>query len=220
MMDRDYSRGYGGLAAMEAPLLLSRVCFLTIFAVLLTAGGAALTWTVDAGLWRLVGFVGSLVMLFVCRAVAHKFPLNIAALAVFALMEGALIGPIVSMYAKLNGPMIVVQAAMLSVAIFAMVGTLGYTSARSYANWVPWLTGALFLLIIASIILWFVTSAMANWIFSVAGAVLFTAFIFVDFTRIRHNYSAEDYIQATIEVYLDLINLFLFVLRLIGGRRS
>jgi FtsH-binding integral membrane protein len=50
--------------------------------------------------------------------------------------------------------------------------------------------------------------------------VLFTAFTFVDFTRIRHNYSSEDYIPATINVYLDLLNLFLFILRLLSaGRR-
>ena len=220
MMDREYSRSHSSLSALEGPLLLSRVCFLTICAVLFTMVGAALTWSVDLGIWRLVGFVGTLVMLFVCKAVARRFPLNLAALALFALMEGALIGPIVSMYAKLNGPLIVAQAATISVALFAMVGTLGYTSTRSYAHWVPWLMGGLFLLIIGAIVMWFVTtSPMIHWLYSVGGAVLFTVFIFVDFTRIRHNYSAQDYIQATIEVYLDLINLFLFVLRLLGGSR-
>ena len=51
------------------------------------------------------------------------------------------------------------------------------------------------------------------------GTILFTGFVFVDFTRIRHNFGADDYIPATMEVYLDLINLFLFILRLLGGSR-
>src|SRR5688572_6368080 len=71
MLDRDYARGYGGVASMEAPLLLSRVCFLTIFAVLMTAVGAAIPWAlgVQGSIWMLIGFIGSMVMLFVCNAV-------------------------------------------------------------------------------------------------------------------------------------------------------
>lgn len=204
---------------IESATLLSRVCFLTIAAVLCTALGAALFSAMpSSGLW-LGGIIGSFVMLFVCNAVSHRFPLNLACLGIFALLEGVAITPLLIRYAQIDGPLVVIQAAALSVVIFAMVGTLGYTSTKSYAHWIPWLIGALFVLIIASLVFMFVTVTPGMyWLYSAGGAVLFTVFIFVDFTRIRHDYGADDYIPATISVYLDLINLFLFILRLLGGR--
>lgn len=206
---------------VESATLLSRVCFLTIAAVAFTAAGAGIFWaTPSSGLW-LTGILGSFAMLFVCNAVSHRYPLNLLCLAVFALLEGLAISPILMRYANINGPLVVIQAAAISVAIFAMVGTLGYTSTRSYAHWIPWLIGALFALIIAGLIFCFVTvSPGMYWLYSAGGAVLFTLFVFVDFTRIRHDYGADDYIPATMEVYLDLINLFLFILRLLGRSRD
>jgi protein lifeguard len=217
MYDREYSPV--GVRTNEGALLLSRVCYLTMLAVAFTALGSTMLWVFpNTGLW-IVALIGTFAMLFVCNAVKDKFPLNIACLSLFAFLEGMLIAPLLVQYANLNGPMIIVQAAVLAIVIFAMVGTLGYTSTRSYAHWLPWLMGSLFALIIVGIIFWFVTaSPMVHWLYAVAGCLIFVVFTFVDFTRIRHDYSPDDYIPATMHVYLDLINIFLFLLQLLGGR--
>jgi FtsH-binding integral membrane protein len=220
MYDRDFNPQYSTVRdrATESALLLSRVSFLTIAAVICTALGAAITWAYPNPIVSIGALIGGFIMIFVCNRVAHNFPINLVALAVFAGLEGLFLGPVLMVYAKINGPLIIVQAATISVVIFAMVGTLGYTSARSYAHWLPWLLGGLFVLILGGIVLMFVQSSGGYWLYSVGGALLFVAFTFVDFTRIRHDYSAEDYIPATLAVYLDLINLFLFILRLLSRR--
>jgi len=203
----------------EAGLLLTRVCLLTMLAVLCTGLGSAIFWVYPSMVLFFVGLIGGFVMLFVCRAVAERFPLNIAALCLFASLEGLMIGPILTIYAKVNGPGIILEASAICMVIFAMVGTLGYTSTRSYAHWLPWLFGALFVMILVGIVFMFVGGGGSGyWLYSVAGAVLFTVFVFVDFTRIRHEFSANQYIAATMAIYLDLINLFLFILRLLGRR--
>lgn len=217
-----YTTGYDAIQERTAgATLLSRVCFLTIAAVACTALGASVLWVFpNPALW-MTGLIGSFIMLFVCGAVARRFPVNLVCLGLFAFLEGLAITPILMRYARLeNGPLIIVQAAALSVIIFAMVGTLGYTSTKSYAHWLPWMLGALFALIAVGLIFWFVTASPAMyWLYSAAGALLFIGFVFVDFNRIRHKFGPEDYIPATMEVYLDLINLFLFILRLLGGSR-
>lgn len=48
---------------------------------------------------------------------------------------------------------------------------------------------------------------------SVGGAILFCLFIVFDTQAIMHNLSPEEYILATINLYLDIINLFLHILR-------
>jgi FtsH-binding integral membrane protein len=218
MYDRDFTPVQE--RASDSAILLYRVCFLTVAAVACTALGAAVMWNVTSmGIW-IAAVIGTFAMLFVCNAVARRMPLNLVCLAIFAFLEGMTLAPILVRYASLpSGPLVIVQAAVLSIVIFAMVGTLGYTSTRSYAHWMPWLMGGLFALIFAGILMWFITASPAmSWLYSVGGCVLFVAFIFVDFNRIRHNFGSEDYIPATMEVYLDLINLFLFLLRLLSRR--
>lgn len=209
------------IAAGDSALLLARVCFLTVGCVALTALGALLTWNLRSPGLLILAFLATIGMLFVCQAVARRFPLNLAALAVFALLEGMVFGPALRIYAEVNGGLVIAQAAGLSAVIFGIVGALGYTSAKSYARWIPWLMGGLLLLILAAVVMWFVAvTPMAYLVYCVGGALFFVAFTFVDFTRIRHDYTADDYIPATIAVYLDLINLFWFLLRILGGRRS
>lgn len=205
--------------ASESSLLLARVCFLTIGSVICTALGAAVTWVHPGPLLFFAALIGVFVMLFVCRAVAYRFPVNLLALAAFAALEGMVMGPALLVYARINnGPMVIVQAALLAAILFGVVGTLGYTSSRSYAHWLPWLAGALILMLIGGMVLWFVSAPTVHWVYALLGAALFIAFTFVDFTRIRHNFGAEDYIAATMQVYLDLINLFWALLRLLSRR--
>lgn len=224
-----YPRGYRyssqeefapAAAGREASaLLLSRVSFLTVGMLFCTALGAWLFALMPSTGLFWIAAIATFVMVFVCQAVARRFPLNLAMLALFAGLEGMVLAPLLLFYARLpGGPMIIVQAALLSAVIFGMVGTLGWTSSRSYAHWIPWLIGGLFLLILVGVIGAFVSlSPGVNLLFTVAGAALFIVFTFVDFTRIRHDYGPEDYVPATMQVYLDLILLFQYILMLLGG---
>ena len=49
---------------------------------------------------------------------------------------------------------------------------------------------------------------------SLAGAIIFSGFIILDTHMIMHRMSPDDYIMATITLYLDMINLFLYILRM------
>jgi len=54
---------------------------------------------------------------------------------------------------------------------------------------------------------------------AIAGAVLFSLFIIYDTHMVMHKVSAEEYIHASINLYLDIINLFLHILRILGDRK-
>ena len=53
-------------------------------------------------------------------------------------------------------------------------------------------------------------------IFSLLGALLFSAYIVFDTNLILTRVSLDDYIWASVQLYLDVINLFLYILRLVG----
>lgn len=54
---------------------------------------------------------------------------------------------------------------------------------------------------------------------SVGGAMLFSFFIIVDTQMMLTKLSPEEYIMAAINLYLDIINLFLYILRIFGERK-
>ena len=51
---------------------------------------------------------------------------------------------------------------------------------------------------------------------AIGGAFLFSAFIIFDTQMIMTRVSPEDYIMATIQLYLDIINLFIEILRILN----
>ena len=51
------------------------------------------------------------------------------------------------------------------------------------------------------------------------GAMLFSAFIVYDTYMIMNRMGCDDYVIAAIELYLDIINLFLMILQLLGNDR-
>ena len=60
------------------------------------------------------------------------------------------------------------------------------------------------------------SGAVYSWI----GTLLFCGFIVVDTQMIMDKLGYDDYIIASIELYLDILNLFLFILRILGGARG
>ena len=52
------------------------------------------------------------------------------------------------------------------------------------------------------------------------GIVLFSAYIMYDVSMICNKLGYDDYIVAALELYLDIINLFLRILQLLGGRSN
>jgi FtsH-binding integral membrane protein len=82
-------------------------------------------------------------------------------------------------------------------------------------------------IIIASVVGFFWQSAMLQWIISVAGVLIFTGLTAYDTQSIKDSYAASDddatsgrkAIFGALRLYLDFINLFLMLLRLMGNRR-
>jgi FtsH-binding integral membrane protein len=49
--------------------------------------------------------------------------------------------------------------------------------------------------------------------------LVFSGMLVYDTWRLRNQYGPEDYVIAAVQIYLDLLNLFTAILRLLGGRR-
>ena len=114
-------------------------------------------------------------------------------------------------------------------ALFGAMSIIGYTTKMDLSKMGSFLFMGLIGLIIAMIVNMFWASTALSWIVTFAGIFLFLGLTFYDTQRIKRmtvvalQHDSED-VQARVGIlgalalYLDFINLFLFLLRL-GGRR-
>ena len=83
------------------------------------------------------------------------------------------------------------------------------------------LTTGLVVLIIGGLLNTFIfKSSGISFLYSAAGVFLFSGFIIYDTFNILKRYPTDEYISATLSLYLDILNLFLMLLHLLGGSRD
>lgn len=157
--------------------------------------------------------------LFAAMKFRNAFPANIGLVGLFAFVEGIIMSPILFIYGRAN-PGIVGQAALLTLSTFGVLTLYATFSRRDFSAWGSFFTIGLWVLIATSLLnLFFRNSTASLWI--AGGTVLvFSGLLVFDTWRLRNVYGPNDYVPAAVNIYLDLLNLFLALLQLIGGRRD
>ena len=142
---------------------------------------------------------------------------------VYAASLGITIGLIVTAYPTAS----VVTAFLSASAMFGAAALYGATTKRSLAGLGGILFMALIGLIVASVLNIFLGSSTITWVISLVGVVIFTALTAYDVQRIqagdlaaRTGSMEKAAVIGALHLYLDFINLFLFLLRLFGGNRN
>jgi FtsH-binding integral membrane protein len=118
-------------------------------------------------------------------------------------------------------------AVLITAGAFGALSAFGYFTKRDLAGWGLFLFIALAGLIIASLVNWFLASAWLDWVIAVVGVILFAALTAYQTQQIKRRLvearDAHGARQVTIygafTLYLNFINMFVKVLRLVGQRK-
>ena len=112
---------------------------------------------------------------------------------------------------------------------FASVSIYGFITKKDLSTWRSYLLMGLIGLIIASIVNWFLASELMYWIISYVGVIIFVGLTAYDTQKIKQLASAcyaeneetqnKVALLGAITLYLDFINLFLYILRIFGKRK-
>jgi hypothetical protein len=111
---------------------------------------------------------------------------------------------------------------------FGSVSVYGYATKRDLTGWGSFFFMGLIGIIIASVVNIFLQSAMLTWIISYVGVFVFVGLTAYDTQKIKQigaaGFSDEESqkksaIIGALRLYLDFINLFLMLLRIMGNRR-
>ena len=110
---------------------------------------------------------------------------------------------------------------------FGTMALLGYTTSTDLTKFGSILYMALIGIIIASLVNWFMQSEGLDYIISILGVLIFTGLTAYDVQKLKRIGAGVEYdgetkqkliIMGALTLYLDFINLFLFLLRLFGSR--
>ena len=211
----------------ERATLVKRTYGLVFLSVLVTMAGAAFAFTQEALLASVarhpfLAFIAVIAPLFMAQRSAREFPKNIILTFIFAFVEGVYIAPFLYI-AERSAPGVISQAGALTFAAFGVLTLYALLSKRDFSAWGSFLIVGLFVLIAASILNIFVGSAGAALWISAVGVMIFAGLLVFDTWRIVRSgtYTQDDYVLATVAIYLDLLNMFMFILSLLsnGNRR-
>lgn len=136
----------------------------------------------------------------------------------FTFISGVTLYPTIAHYAKIGGTSLVLTAFSVTAAGFAALSFYAYFSKRDFSFLGGMLTIGLFTLVGFGLVGMF-TGGFGGGLglgISVLGVLIFSGYILYDISRYRQGLSDEMIPLAVMCLYLDFINLFLYVLRILG----
>ena len=161
---------------------------------------------------------------FISFRIDHlQFTTALTLFMVYAALLGLTLAPIFLVYTGAS----VTRVFFISAASFGALSLWGYTTQRDLSGFGSFLIMGLFGIIIASLVNIFLKSSGLDWAISVIGVGVFAGLTAYDTQRIKEMYDVSDdgtaagrkAVMGALSLYLDFINLFIMLLRLIGDRR-
>ncbi|XP_063442863.1 protein lifeguard 4-like [Mytilus edulis] len=196
-------------------ILSAQILLSTIVAGVIYSSETATTFVQTNNWMLLVALIGSLGLIFALMVYRHQTPTNYILLTVFTLMEAYSVGVVVTFYEVQS----VIEAFMLTFAVTAGLTIYTLQSKRDFSSMGAGLFAALMILIIAGMMQIFFPSPIMDKAIGIGGALVFSLFIIFDTHMLMHKHSPEEYIVASVNLYLDILNLFLHILRAIGEKK-
>ena len=142
---------------------------------------------------------------------------------IYSTLTGISLSTIFSIYTTSS----IASTFFISAITFGIMATMGYTTKTDLTKMGSFLYMALIGVILASVINWFMQSSLMHYLISVIGVLIFTGLTAYDVQKIKNigsqveqgSESAQKLmIMGALTLYLDFINLFLMLLRLLGNR--
>jgi FtsH-binding integral membrane protein len=204
-------------------LLVIRFSFHNFSPAAPTSFGVGLVRSIWWMQWVLL--VLSLLSICLLFATKHTYPINYFSLLLFTLiMASSVAFTCVLYYAAGLGQQIVLAAA-ITTATFLLLTLYTMCSKTDFSFMGPFLFASINLLLIWGGVLGFAFFCFGyspGWdiAYSVLGTIIFCGYIVYDTHRIMHVLGVDDYVLGAIELYLDLINLFMYILRILSASSS
>ena len=158
-------------------------------------------------------FILQIALIFFASFAARKPGLNMIALFSFTTVSGLTLGPLLYQV----GPSIAAEAFALTAITFAGLSMYVVYSKKDFSFMSGFLMTGLIVLVVGGLLnMFFIQSGMMHFVMSGASVLLFSGFILYDTSNILRYYGTDEYVSATLALYLDVLNLFIALLSILG----
>ncbi|MBP9770985.1 Bax inhibitor-1/YccA family protein [Candidatus Gracilibacteria bacterium] len=163
-----------------------------------------------------VVMIVELAIVLTARMWSTKIPLNRFLFVFFTFITGVTAAPLIGVLANTpEGVGILTKALLATGIMFTATAAFGWTTKIDLSGMRGFLMIGLIGMIVVGLVGIFIPwSNTTEMIYSGIGVLLFTGFISYDFQKIKQ-YPEDRYIDAALVLYLDIFNLFMYILRLI-----
>jgi hypothetical protein len=215
--------------------VLRRVYLWMALGLLVTTGTAFATAFTPLGAWVFSNiyvffglFIGELILVGVLSAGIQKLHPSMAGAMffVYAAINGMTLSTIFLVY-ELGSIGI---AFFIAACMFGAMSLIGYSTRKDFTQWRSFLMMGLIGLIVVSVVNMFLGSAGMDWVISLVGVMLFLGLTVYDTQKIKQMtvmslqvgdeaVASKMGILGALRLYLDFVNIFLYLLRFFGRRR-
>lgn len=205
---------------------VSRVLFYFGLAILLSAAGTYvgfnyLAYMFISSAWFIWALFGAeLVLVLTARLWSQIKPVNYLLFAAFSFITGLTLVPIMAgVILEFGGPDILIKAFLATTLMFSATAIFGWVTNRNLSGLRGFLMISLIGMIVVSLIGIFVPwSNTFEMVFAGFGVIVFSGYTMYDIQRIKVMPEAGP-IDAALMLYLDIFNLFLYILRFMSASR-
>ena len=195
--------------------------------------GLTSVYTVDSGLvFRMIGsnsfyflLIAEIALVWILSARVMKLSLPVAtgAFALYSVLNGVTLSPIFLVYTSES----IATTFFVTSGTFGAMALYGYFTKRDLTKWGSLLFMVLIGVVIATLVNLFLKSETLMWIITYVGVILFVALTAYDTQKVKllanetkHDVelSKKASLLGALTLYLDFINLFLYLLRFFGRR--
>jgi FtsH-binding integral membrane protein len=163
-----------------------------------------------------MSMITSLVLIVALMCYKDVEPTNMYLLSAFTVCEAFLVGTVTTAYCAAGERGIVLEAVFLTGAIFVGLTVFTFQSKIDFS-----FLGAFLSMGLGALILWglfaMIFGAQTGYVYALLGCIIFSGYILFDTWLIMDKLSPHEHVLAAVMLYLDLINLFLYILQLLAS---
>jgi len=169
-----------------------------------------------------MGLLVLAVSLSCCSHLLRQHPTNLVILAAFTVMESVTVGFFSAMYEMQS----VVLCLFVTAAVAGALTAVAFNTKIDATGLGAYLRATSLALFFVGLAGFFLHAPIIQLVYAAGGAALFAGYLVYDTQLVvggknkQKQFSIDDYVLAALSIYMDLVRLFIFILRLLGDKRG
>ena len=157
-------------------------------------------------------------LLYGAAGLMHKPGIKRIVLFGFAFLSGIVLGPLFYILMSMVGvsPILLYNGLALTGCIFGGLTVYVFVTKTDFSYLGSSLVVGLITLLVSTLLYFVFPSSTFDLLITGIGAALFSGFVLYDTSRIMHHLSRDQYIEGSLSLYIDFLNLFLIISRWLG----